>query len=95
VSGDIIEFDRDIEDYTISSDGQNNTSEYIGEIEAKAAALEHAGVTEEQANFIRIELDYDDGRTAYDIEFHVGNIEYDYEIDAMSGDIISFNVDND
>jgi len=36
-----------------------------------------------------VELDTDDGVQVYEIEFKVGNVEYDYEINAISGAIIS------
>jgi hypothetical protein len=35
-----------------------------------------------------VELDRDDGRTLYEVEFHVGRTEYSYEIDASSGAIV-------
>ena len=34
-----------------------------------------------------IELDRNNGVLHYDVEFKVGNVEYDYEIDAQTGDI--------
>jgi len=37
----------------------------------------------------------DDGRGLYEIEFYVGNTEYDYEIDAHSGGIIEYDKDRD
>jgi len=54
---------------------------------AKQIALSHAGVG--GANFTKVELDTDDGVQVYEIEFKVGNVEYDYEINAISGAIIS------
>jgi len=54
---------------------------------AKQIALSHAGVG--GANFTKVELDTDDGVRVYEIEFKVGNVEYDYDIDASSGAIIS------
>ncbi|MFC2584539.1 MAG: PepSY domain-containing protein, partial [Lachnoanaerobaculum saburreum] len=54
---------------------------------AKQIALSHAGVG--GANFTKIELDTDDGVAVYEIEFKVDNVEYDYEINAVSGAIIS------
>ena len=38
-------------------------------------------------------LDYDDGRAVYDIEFWTATAEYDYEIDAVSGEILSMDQD--
>lgn len=54
---------------------------------AKQIALSHAGVS--GASFTKVELDTDDGLRVYEIEFKVGNVEYDYDIDASSGAIIS------
>ncbi len=68
---------------------------YIGEEAAKAAALEHAGLTETELTFVRVHLDHDDGRTVYDIEFYQGNSEYDYEIDAVTGTPLSYDYDID
>ena len=36
-----------------------------------------------------MELDTDDGVAVYEIEFKVGNVEYEYDINAISGEIIS------
>ncbi len=54
---------------------------------AKQIALSHAGVG--GANFTKVELDTDDGVAVYEIEFKVGNVEYEYDINAISGEIIS------
>ena len=54
---------------------------------AKQIALSHAGVS--GASFTKVELDTDDGVRVYEIEFKVGNVEYDYDIDATSGAILS------
>ena len=62
---------------------------YIGEAKAKEIVLNHAGVTESEATFKKLKLDIDDRRTVYEIEFFVGSKEYEYEIDAITGEIIS------
>ena len=54
---------------------------------AKQIALSHAGVS--GASFTKVKLDTDDGVRVYEIEFKVGNVEYEYDIDASSGAIIS------
>lgn len=58
--------------------------------EAKNIALTVAGVTEEDISRLKIELDYDDDthRWEYEIEFYVGNREYDIDVDAVSGEIL-------
>ena len=57
----------------------------IGESAAQAAALAHAGVRAGDAGYLRGELDEDDGVWVYEIEFTADGVEYDYEIDAVSG----------
>ena len=66
-----------------------NTSSYITAEQAKKIALEDAGVQAADAVFLRAQLDWDDGRAEYEVEFYSGNAEYDYDIDALTGAIRS------
>ncbi len=61
--------------------------------QAKQAALQHAGLTESQVVFARTELDFEHGRQIYEVEFYSGQTEYDYDIDAATGDILSYDQD--
>ena len=62
--------------------------------QAKEIALSHAGLTADQATFIRAQLDRDDGRQVYDVEFFTADgKEYDYEIDAATGEVLSYDYD--
>ena len=65
----------------------------IGEAKAKEIALNHAGVSSSKASFLQVKLDWEDGRQVYEVEFYSGNKEYDYEIDAASGAIVSYDFD--
>lgn len=67
----------------------------IGEAKAKAIALKNAGVSEGETTRLRVERDYDDGRVEYNVEFRVGNKEYEYEIDAKTGKILDQDIDLD
>ena len=40
-----------------------------------------------------MERDRDDGRLLYEVEFYAGNKEYDYEILASDGTILSYDAD--
>lgn len=55
---------------------------------AKNAAFTHAGVTAAQVSGLRCKLEWDDGRQVYDIDFWVGDTEYDYEIEASTGVVL-------
>ena len=76
---------------------QSGTASAVTEDEARKTALSDAGVTEEQITGIRVKKDHDDGRQVYDVEFYSDNKEYDYEIDASTGEILSsdFEIEND
>ena len=56
---------------------------------AKAAAMKHAGVKAAEAAFEKVELEEDDGNYHYELEFKAGGTEYEYEVDASTGNIIS------
>ncbi|MFV0556074.1 MAG: PepSY domain-containing protein [Lactovum sp.] len=70
-----------------------NNSTKITASEAREIAIKHAGESESDAQFIRTKLDREDGNKVYDVEFYIGATEYDYEIDADSGDVISYDSD--
>lgn len=75
-----------------SSSGQTDTSaetpSYIGKDAALSAALAHAGVTVDQLSRKDISLDEEDGRMVYEVDFQIGRTEYDYEIDALTGQVL-------
>lgn len=62
----------------------------IGESKAKEIALENAGVTESDISRYQSSKDRDDGKTLYEIQFASGDTEYEYEINAENGNIISY-----
>ena len=66
----------------------------VTEEQARETALSHAGLTADQVTFVRSKLDRDDGRLMYDVEFYTSDYkEYDYEIDAATGEILSYDYD--
>lgn len=67
----------------------------ISEDEAKSIALKDAGVKEKELSGIRIKLETDDGIQEYEVDFYADNKEYDYDIDAVTGEIRSKDMDVD
>lgn len=61
--------------------------------EAKAAALEYAGLNASDVTFTKAELNYDDGTVKYEIEFNYGRKKYEIKIDAYSGEILETEID--
>ncbi len=62
---------------------------------AKAIALADAKVAEADAKRLRAKRDFDDGRAIFEVEFRVGKMEYEYDIDAATGAILKRDIDRD
>ena len=63
----------------------------INEKEIKKIVLEHAGVEEKNIQFFNCKFEIDDMIPLYEIEFMTkDNIEYDYEVDAKTGEVLQF-----
>ena len=87
-NGTILKYETDDEDdVTRPSSGPNTTkpstkptttaNSLIGKSRAEEIAFQHAGVSRNQVRDLETELDRDDGRSYYEIEFEVGNTEYE------------------
>ena len=59
--------------------------------EAKAIALEHAGLSQADVKWERSEYDFESGVPEWEVEFYADGMEYDYEIHAETGKILSWN----
>ena len=73
----------------------SGTAQDIGYAKAKSIALNHAGVSENEAYDMEIELDDEDGTLVYEVEFKSGGMEYSYEINAASGAILKHEAEID
>ncbi len=71
---------------------QAQASQRISADKAKTIAFGHAGVYAGQVRELSVEYD-DDG--VYEIDFKVGNMEYDYEIGATDGSIRKADVEQE
>ena len=70
-----------------------NKTKKISADKAKKIALGDAKLAEKDVTFVKVELEFEDNRLVYDVEFYSGNVEYDYDIDAVSGAIVSADKD--
>lgn len=91
VTGDVLDFDQEIE----TTESSPTVSDYISLDEAKQIAFNHAGVDGTQASFDEAEWDEDDGIPYYSLEFEIGEADYEYEIHTVTGEILDFDIDID
>lgn len=109
-TGKVLSFDKEYEPVvqqpaeepqpTGESKPENNNQkpaaqDKLTEAEAKAAALKHAGVKEKDVTGLRVKYEVDDGVAQYDVDFRHGDYEYDYEIHAKTGKVLSYDKDYD
>lgn len=67
---------------------QEEQGDHITAKRAQEIALEHANLAASDVVMEKIELDYDDGIYVYEVEFVSGGYEYEYKIDAKTGEIL-------
>ena len=80
----------------VTSQASDKSASLITEEDAKSIALTHADLVIEEVTFTKCELDRETDGSYYDVEFHTEDrLEYDYEIDAYTGKIISYEWDED
>ena len=101
-TGEVVSYDYDVENYapaatsgkTASGSQSASAGASISAEDAKAKALAHAGLSSGSVTFVKAELDRDDGRLVYDVEFYTADYkDYDYEIDAATGEVVSYDYD--
>ena len=96
-TGDILSRDREAEWNGTAASSTSSTASAsttdIGEAKARSVALSHAGISESSTSYIYAKKDWDDGRWVYDVEFWADGKEYDYEILASDGTILSYDYD--
>lgn len=67
------------------------TDAKISREEAVSKALENAGLKKEEVYDIDAELDLERGVQVWEIDFENGAMEYSYEINALTGEIVKSN----
>ncbi len=100
-TGEVVDDDREDDDDRGDDDDDDRDApiaedaSYIGAERAKELALADAGVDASEAHFDQVELDSKKGVIVYDVEFDAAGVEYDYHIDAVSGEILKAKQDTD
>ena len=81
---------------SIESVGTASSKAYIDKDSASDIALSHAGISDISSVYkFETELDTEDGLMVYEIDFAFDGYEYEYEIDALTGNIIKNSKEKD
>lgn len=73
-----------------------NNSTTISRQQALDISYRHAGITASQVtHYDDVELDSDDGRRVWEIEYKTGRMEHEFDIDARSGRVLNYERDWD
>jgi uncharacterized membrane protein YkoI len=62
--------------------------------QAEKIAFDYLGFTADQVTRLHSEYEIDDGIPQFDVEFHQGDWEYEFEIHAENGRILSYDKDH-
>lgn len=92
-TGAIVGYDYDIENYTIPSTGNTGTSS--GNYITREKAQQLAQAKAPNATLVKLEFEYDDGRAVYEGELREGRTEYEFKIDASTGNFIQWEQERD
>lgn len=85
---------RNLSDSSVTQTGTSSAKGYIGVEAAKAAAYAHAGVSEADVLFVETDFDSEHGVMVYEVEFYAGNVEYEYDINALTGEVVKYEHEN-
>ena len=80
---------------TTNNTTNNETTETTKEIsieEAKDVALKHANLNKSNLTLIKAKEENDDGKMVYEIKWHDGTYEYDFEI-SKTGEVLHYDKD--
>lgn len=85
---------RNLKVSTVTQTGTASEKAYIGEEEALNRACAHAGVAVSDIGQVKIEFDSENGVMVYEVDFMAGGVEYEYDIDAVTGAIQKYEYKN-
>ncbi|MCH5279339.1 MAG: PepSY domain-containing protein [Christensenellaceae bacterium] len=95
-TGAIIDFDSEYDDdLNPRPTRQPEENGFIGEEAAKNISFIHAGIDAGSARHVMVELEREKGIMVYKVDFKAGDCEYEYEINAGTGEIIEFETESD
>ena len=94
--GSVLDERKTILRHPLIKDSDENTEEnFIGAGQARAVALADAGLDEREARFDKVIIQFEEGKNRYRICFSQEDVEYEYDIDAVSGEVLRKQIDDE
>lgn len=84
-----------VEEYKLNSNVEVDGETYMTLKEVKNIAFKHAGIDGANAVFDDQDFDVDDGVPHFELEFKLNGVEYEYDIHAVTGEVLKFERDQD
>lgn len=100
-TGAILSYDKDVEKTAKTVESTSTvtvttaTTSYITQESATSIALTHAGIAQADVSKLKVDFDMDKGVAEYEVEWKIGNLEYEYTIQATTGAILDYEIDRD
>lgn len=70
--------------------GTVSSNAYIGNDKALELALENSGFSADQLSYIDVAMSYSGGHVSYEVEFYHQRNKYEYDFDAMTGELLEW-----
>ena len=92
-SGSVLDIDVEHVDLNDIDDDFFETSEHIGKENAKKIALAKMGLSETEVSKLESEFELDKNIAKYEVSFIKDGIEYEYDINALTGEIVDEDIE--
>ncbi len=73
---------------------ENSKNENITLNDAIDICLKFIGISSKKISRLKTDYEYEEGRAIYEIEFHYNRCEYDFKVDANTGKILKYEIDD-
>ena len=93
LNGNIVDYEHDKEINVSVKPESNDKKNYVSKVDARDIALKRAGVT--KVNDYEIEFEYQAGVAVYEIDFETTTKSYEIIMNALTGEIIYYDVENE
>ena len=90
----LISQSKSLSSQSLAQSGAASDKAYISQDSALEIAYGHAGINDGDVTRVKAEFDSEDGVMVYEIEFCAGTTEYEYDINARTGQVMKYEAEN-